>query len=75
MIKRFLYCLVWLYFLNPLVVAIWSVALQRAYTPDASVLFVLASTLVLGLSWYHIWMWVRVKNIELDTEVRKALGL
>lgn len=79
MIVRMLYTFFWLYLLNPLVVAIMLVGLQVVAIPSAGVLLVFTNTVAFSILWYHIWMWVRVrvrvKNIELDDSVRKALGL
>lgn len=74
MMVRMLYTF-WLYLFNPLVVAVLLVGLQKVAMPSASTLLVFTNTVALSILWYHIWMWVRVKNIELDEAVRKALGL
>lgn len=75
MIVRILYTFFWLYLLNPLVVALMLVGLQAVAIPSAGLVLVFINTIALSILWYHIWMWVRVKNIELDASVRKALGL
>lgn len=72
---RFLYCLFWLYLLNPLVVALVLAGLQALFFPSWTITLQFTNTVAISLLWYHIWMWVRVKNIELDDSVRKALGL
>lgn len=75
MIVRILYTLFWLYLLNPLVVALVLAGLQAIFFPSGAIPLAIVSTVALTILWYHIWMWVRVKNIELDDSVRKALGL
>lgn len=75
MIARLLYTLFWLYLLNPLVVAIVLAGLQAIFFPSWAIAIAIVSTVAISILWYHIWMWVRVKNRELDDSVRKSLGL
>lgn len=75
MLIRILYTLFWLYLLNPFIVLVVLAALQSVFFPLWTVTLQFTNTVALTILWYHIWMWVRVKNIELDDSVRKALGL